>query len=121
MEKKKLLVIEDNFFIMRMVQSFLSEIDCQIIHADNGIDGHNIAQKERPEILLIDIMLPGMNGLDIVKSLRNLPEFKNTPIILMSANAEEKDIQSGYDSGCDDYITKPFSKEILQNSIKKYL
>lgn len=115
MEPKETLiyVIEDETDIARLISFNLSLIGYQVKTFANGEEGLSAVIQDQPNLLLLDIMLPGMSGLEICKKIRAVANFSQMPIIMVSAKGSELDIVQGLELGADDYITKPFSPMIL--------
>lgn len=109
--KKKVLVIEDNPYTSDMVRKYLSRHDYEVLTANDGEEGLRLAREENPALILLDLMLPGIDGTKICRTLR---EESAVPIIMLTARVEEEDRVAGLEIGADDYITKPFSlKELI--------
>jgi DNA-binding response OmpR family regulator len=120
MEKSKhILIVEDDESILFGLQDILESKGYQISTASNGIEGFKLASSEPIDLLLLDIMLPGMNGLEICKRIRK--EKLKLPIVMLTAKSSEMDKISGLDYGADDYITKPFSLSELLARIRAIL
>ena len=110
--KKKILIIEDEANIRELVMYNLKANGYDAIEAEDGISGITLAYKENPDLILLDIMLPGKDGYEICRELRS--EGIEIPIIMLTAKSEVDDKVEGLDSGANDYLTKPFqSKELL--------
>lgn len=109
--KKKVLVIEDNPYTSDMVRKYLSRHDYEVLTANDGQEGLRLAREENPALILLDLMLPGIDGTKVCRTLR---EESSVPIIMLTARVEEEDRVAGLEIGADDYITKPFSlKELI--------
>lgn len=121
MAKENILVIEDEEDIRELISYNLSKEGYRIIAVESGEEGYRLAVKEIPDLILLDIMLPGLDGLEICKLLQNDPKTKNTPIIMLTAKSEESDIVTGLELGADDYITKPFSPKVLNARVRTIL
>lgn len=120
MEKRKhILLVEDDESILFGLQDILEGEGYQISTASNGIDGLKLATEKPIDLLVLDIMLPGMNGLEICKKIKE--EKLSLPIIMLTAKSSELDKISGLDYGADDYITKPFSLSELLARIRAIL
>jgi len=104
---KKVLVVEDDKNLAELLTIHLTDMECQVSWQSNGKDGVVAALNELYDLIILDVMLPGMSGLDICKRIR--AEKVNTPILMLTAKSEEIDKVLGLESGADDYITKPFS------------
>ena len=87
----------------------------------DGLNGYLAIEKERPDLIILDIMLPGLNGLDVCRKIKNNPDYRQIPIIIISAKSEEIDVVLGLELGADDYVAKPFSLKVLFSRIKAVL
>ena len=105
----RILVAEDEPYILRIIEFRLQKLGHEIIRAVDGGEALEIASREKPDLVLLDIMMPVMDGLQVLRTLRSQEETKNIPVILLTAKGLEKDIVTGLESGATDYITKPFS------------
>lgn len=103
---KKVLVIEDDIEIVNLLEIHLKDIDCHVLKAYNGKEGLDLALIERPDMIILDISMPEMDGIDVCREIRRK---QSTPIIMLTAKVEEIDRVLGLEIGADDYITKPFS------------
>jgi len=109
--KKKVLVIEDNPYTSDMIRKYLSRHDYEVLTANDGQEGLRLAREENPALVLLDLMLPGIDGTKVCRTLR---EESAVPIIIITARVEEEDRVAGLEIGADDYVTKPFSlKELI--------
>ncbi len=114
MAGEKILVIEDDQDIADLLQYNLERERYRVILAATGEKGLEAARQKSPDLILLDLMLPGINGLDVCRTLKDDPSTRLVPILMISARTEEADIVSGLELGADDYITKPFSpREVL--------
>tara|TARA_Y100000768_G_scaffold116202_1_gene85808 strand:+ start:2662 stop:3342 length:681 start_codon:yes stop_codon:yes gene_type:complete len=117
----KILVIEDEPAVREMLFYALNKADFEVREASSGEVALDIIKKYNIDLILLDWMLPGQEGIEISKKLRSMTETKNIPIIMLTAKSEESDKILGLDSGADDYITKPFSPKELIARIKAIL
>ena len=112
--KSRILIIEDEPDILEVLQYNLEREGFQTLSARDGVTGVSEAQKRKPTLILLDLMLPRMDGLEVCRQLRSLSDTKEIPIIMVTAKGEETDVVLGLELGADDYITKPFSpKEVV--------
>src|SRR3989338_1736333 len=109
MAKEKILVIEDEANLVEVLKFNLEKENYGVLTASKGVDGLNKARKEKVDLILLDLMLPEMDGLEICKVLKQNEKTNHIPIIMLTAKAEETDKIVGLELGADDYITKPFS------------
>lgn len=118
---EKVLIIDDEEHIVELIKFNLEANGFVTLEAFNGIDGLKLAKKEIPDLILLDLMLPGIDGIEVCKRIRQDDKLKNTPIIMLTAKSEEIDKILGLELGADDYITKPFSVRELSARIKAVL
>jgi len=114
----KILLVDDEPDILEIVGFNLSNEGYQIIKANNGIEAIQKAKKEQPHIILLDIMMPEMDGIETCERLRELEKFKNTIIVFFTARGEDFSQVAGFDAGADDYITKPIKPKVLIKKVK---
>jgi DNA-binding response OmpR family regulator len=114
----KVLIVEDDPHTRELVRVYLDREGHDVLTADNGNDGLRSAREEAPDIILLDLMLPGMDGRDVCQSLR---EESDVPIVMLTARVQEGDRLEGFDLGADDYITKPFSPREVVARIRAVL
>ncbi|HHC78998.1 MAG TPA: response regulator transcription factor [Flavobacteriia bacterium] len=103
---KKVLVIEDDKEIVNLLEIHLNDIDCRVLKAYDGQEGLRVAMAEHPDLIILDISMPKMDGIEVCREIR---KKQSTPIIMLTAKVEEIDRVLGLEIGADDYITKPFS------------
>jgi DNA-binding response OmpR family regulator len=115
---KKILVIDDEPKIVEICQDYLKASGFEVVSAGDGLQGLAVARREKPDLIVLDLMMPGMDGLDVC---RNLRRDSNTPIIMLTARVEESDKLVGLELGADDYITKPFSPRELVARVRVVL
>lgn len=113
---KSILIIEDNPGIRMSLQDEFESQGFSILHADNGIEGLSLALEQEPDLIVLDIMLPGMDGYEVLKHLRAKGNY--TPVIMLTVKDSEIDKVLGLELGADDYVTKPFSVRELSARIK---
>jgi len=120
-QKKRILLIEDEEDIAALIK-LQAELSGNKLHVEvDGINGYRAIEREKPDLVILDIMLPGENGLDICRKMKGNPELKNIPVIILSAKGEELDVVLGLELGADDYVSKPFSPKVLFSRIKAIL
>ena len=117
----KILIVEDEANIRQLVRYNLEKEGFQVLEAADGLQGLRTAQREKPDLVLLDLMLPGMDGLEVCRTLKGAPGTAALPIIMLTAKAEEVDKIIGLELGADDYMTKPFSPRELTARIKAVL
>ncbi len=118
---KKILIVEDNPQNMRLIEMALSAESYTLLEATNGEEALEVVKKERPDLIIMDIQLPKMSGLEVTRKLREIPEFSRTSIIAVTAYAMKGDKEKALDAGCNAYLSKPISARDLPNLIAKML
>jgi DNA-binding response OmpR family regulator len=115
------LLVDDDPVILKLLQVNFEMEGFKVSTANDGVEGLEKARAERPDIVLLDIMMPRMDGLEVTKALKGDPDTKDIPIILLSAKAQASDVQAGKDMGADDYLTKPFDPLELLERVNELL
>lgn len=113
MSKETILVVDDEEDILKLVEYNLSREGYSVIRAVSGEEAMNKAKSSSIDLILLDLMLPGVDGLEVCRRLRNEADTKHIPIIMLTAKGSDADIVVGLEIGADDYITKPFSPRVL--------
>lgn len=118
---KTLLVVDDELHILELIKFNMEKNGYNVITAENGLEALRIVEEEKPDLVLLDLMLPGIDGLEVCKKIRKNPNVESIPIIMLTAKGEELDKILGLELGADDYITKPFSVRELVARVKAIL
>ncbi len=121
MSKKRILIVDDEENILELLKYNLEKNGFEVVPKDNGEDAIEEMEKEDFDLVLLDLMLPGINGLEILKFIRGHDRIKNTPVIMLTAKNEEIDTVLGLEMGADDYIGKPFGVHELLARVKALL
>lgn len=121
MLKKSVLAVEDEPDILELITHNLEREGFEVRGVATGEEAVRSARSRTPDVVLLDLMLPGMDGLDVCRELRGDPKTKQIPIIIVSAKGEEADIVTGLELGADDYVTKPFSPRVLVARVRAVL
>lgn len=121
MSKEKILIVDDEQDLVKLIRYHLEKDGYKALCAYNGEDALFLARKERPELILLDLMLPRIDGLEVCKKIKADQEVTNTAIVMLTAKGEESDITMGLKLGADDYITKPFSPKELVARVQAVL
>ena len=119
--KEKILVVEDEKDIVKMLDYNLKKEGFRTISAHDGEDALDLANREHPDLIILDLMLPGIDGLEVCKTLKKNTKTTSTPIIMLTAKSQESDKIVGLELGADDYVTKPFSPRELIARVKAVL
>lgn len=115
---KKILIVEDEKDILDLLRIYLEKEGYRTFTAMTGLEGLKMVKSERPDLVVLDLMLSEMDGLEVCKRLRSDPQTALLPVIMLTAKAEESDMVIGLELGADDYVTKPFSPKALAARIK---
>jgi len=118
---KKILIVDDEAQLVEMVKMRLEASGYEIISAHDGQEGLDKAKKEKPDLIILDLMLPKIDGYKVCRMLKFDEKYKKIPIILFSARAQEEDKKMGEEVGADTYITKPFDPKVLLGKIQELL
>jgi two-component system, OmpR family, alkaline phosphatase synthesis response regulator PhoP len=121
MQKLKIVLIEDEEDIAHLLKLQANIAGYKMLSSLDGLNGFELIEKEKPDLVVLDIMLPGLNGLDVCRKLKAHQTLQHIPIIMISAKSEETDVVLGLELGADDYVTKPFSPRVLFSRIKAVL
>jgi two-component system alkaline phosphatase synthesis response regulator PhoP len=121
MAGKKILVVEDEPDIRKLVHYNLAQERFTVLEAEDGEKALKILQREKPHLIVLDLMLPGLSGLELCRNLRERPETARIPILMLTAKASEADRIVGLEMGADDYLTKPFSPREMVARVKAIL
>jgi two-component system phosphate regulon response regulator PhoB len=121
MPKEKILVVDDEEDILELVRFNLSREGFTVFSASTGEKALDLVEKEAPELIVLDLMLPGIDGLDVARIVKQGDTTKNIAIVMLTAKGEEADIVTGLELGADDYVTKPFSPRVLVARVKAVL
>src|SRR6266568_1898206 len=115
---KKILIIEDEATIAQLIRLYLEQANYQVLTAGDGVAGLELHARERPDLVILDLMLPVMDGMEVCRRIR---AWANTPILMLTARQGEEDRIAGLELGADDYLVKPFSPRELVSRVKAIL
>jgi two-component system, OmpR family, alkaline phosphatase synthesis response regulator PhoP len=118
---KKILVTEDSPTILEILKSVLSEEGYEVIAAADGQQALDLARTEKPDLIILDLMLPKIDGYKVCRMLKFDEKYKEIPIIMLTARTKDEDEQLGKEVGADAYIKKPFQPEMIVDKIKEFL
>jgi DNA-binding response OmpR family regulator len=112
------LIVDDDAFIRRLVRMKVEQLGHAVEEAGDGEEGLRKALQIQPDLILLDLMMPKMNGLEMCRRLRAMPEGRQVPVIMLTAKAQERDVEAGFAAGASDYLVKPFSPRELQARLR---
>jgi two-component system phosphate regulon response regulator PhoB len=121
MAKGTILVVDDEEDIQELVRLNLAREGYDVVTAGTGEQALELAKAKQPALTVLDLMLPGLGGLDVCKILKNNDKTRHIPVIMLTAKSEESDIVAGLELGADDYVTKPFSSKVLVARVRRIL
>lgn len=123
MDKKdiKILLVDDEPDILEIVGFNLSNEGYKVVTAENGVEGVKKAKKEKPHLIILDVMMPEMDGIEACEQIRGIPDLKDTIITFLTARGEDYSQVAGFEAGADDYITKPIKPKVLLSKVKALL
>ncbi|MBI2360378.1 MAG: response regulator [Deltaproteobacteria bacterium] len=119
--QKTIMVVDDNLDIQNIAQAVLEGEGYRVMCADSGADLFDKLEDQKPDLILLDIMLPGMDGLEILRRLRGNPDTSSIPVTMLTVKGEPDDIQQAYELGCDYYLTKPVTGKQIVDSVNQLL
>ena len=121
MAPRKILLVDDSETVLLIEKMILRKEPYQLITAKNGLEGVEKALETRPDLILMDVVMPEMNGFEAVRRLRQRDATRSVPIVMVTAKAEAESMETGYESGCSDYITKPIDSTELLTKVRYIL
>ena len=117
----RILVADDDPLSIKLLNFRLRSVGHEVIFAVNGGEALEIATREKPDLVLLDIMMPVMNGFQVLRKLKSQEETKNIPVLILTSKVQEKDVVFGLEAGAEDYLTKPFSFAELNARVNRVL
>jgi DNA-binding response OmpR family regulator len=121
MERKKILLVDDSNTILMMERMILTKGPYVLVTATNGEDAVAKAEAEKPDLILMDVVMPKMDGFEACRRIRTQSSTTSIPIIMVTTRGEEHNIENGYKAGCTDYVTKPIDGAELLSKLRAYL
>ncbi|MGH9632167.1 MAG: response regulator transcription factor [Bryobacteraceae bacterium] len=118
---KKVLVCDDELYILESVSYVVREEGYDVLTAEDGEEGLRLIREQSPDLVLLDIMMPKKDGLQVCKEIKSILNARGPYVILLTAMGQESDMEDGYQSGADEYMTKPFSPRILRKRLHELL
>ena len=121
MSKKKILLVDDANTILMMERMILGKGAYELVTASDGEEAVEKAARERPDLILLDVIMPKMNGFEACRRIREQDSTRTIPIIMVTTRGEEDNVETGFKNGCNDYVTKPINGVELLSKVKNYL
>ena len=120
MARKKILLVDDAETIL-MIERMILNKDYDLVTARNGQEAVAVAMSERPDLILLDVVMPMMDGFSACQQIRDNEEMRAIPIIMVTTRGEERSVETGFQSGCNDYVAKPINSMELISKVRNYL
>ena len=120
-QKPKVLIVDDEPFNVDYLEQRLEDLNCQIITASDGKEALDKIKREEPDLVLLDLMMPILDGFAVLSEVKADPVLRDIPIIIISADSDSKSIVRGIKQGADDYLTKPVNADLLLKKVREYL
>ncbi|HSN16349.1 MAG TPA: response regulator [Anaeromyxobacteraceae bacterium] len=121
MDRKKILLVDDSSTVLLMEKMILSKSEYDVVTARDGVEGVDKARSERPDLILMDVVMPRMDGFEAVRKLREDDSTRAIPVIMVTTRGELQSVETGYASGCSDYVTKPINGLELLTKVRSCL
>ena len=121
MTRKKILLVDDSKTVLLMEQMILKKGPYDVVMASDGNEGLDRAVSEHPDLILMDLVMPRMNGLEAIRELRRREATRYIPVIMVSTRGEAESMEAGFESGCNDYLTKPIDSSALLAKVRDHL
>ena len=121
MQRKKILCVDDSATILMMERMILNKGPYDLVTASDGEEAVSKALAERPDLILMDIVMPRMNGFDACRRIRQEEAIRATPVIMVTTRGEVQNMENGFESGCNDYVTKPINATELMTKLRNFL
>jgi two-component system alkaline phosphatase synthesis response regulator PhoP len=118
---KKIIVVDDEPYIARVIKFKLEQEGYNVISANDGQTGLQRIREEKPDLVLLDVMMPGLSGYDVCQQLKKDPALSGIPVVILTAKGQERDREQGLNMGASDYITKPFSPNRLLELVRNMI
>jgi two-component system sensor histidine kinase ChiS len=115
----KILVVDDDEHILRSLSQYLELEDFNVVSASSGPEALTLFEQEKPDLLVLDVMMPGMDGFQVLETLRGNPETAGVPVLMLTARDQHNDILKGYQMGATSYLVKPFNLDELVEAIRE--
>jgi DNA-binding response OmpR family regulator len=120
-QKKRILIVDDSPTALMWQQLLLKLEQYDTLTARDGEEGVSIARRERPDLILLDVSMPKMNGLEACRALRAAPETRDIPILMVTTHSEMENVLAGFEAGCNEYLTKPLEQAEYLIKVRSYL
>ena len=120
-QKKRILIVDDSPTVLMWQKQLLKFEQYETITACDGEEGVRVAREERPDLILLDVSMPKMDGFEACRALRAAPETQNIPILMVTTHSEMGNVIAGFEAGCNEYLTKPLDRSEYLTKVRSYL
>jgi DNA-binding response OmpR family regulator len=120
-ENPLIILLEDEDIVAKLIEYKMSRSEYEYLHFANGVEGLAAIREKKPDLVILDVMLPGMNGFEVLRTLRSDDDLKDVRVIMLTAKSREDDLKTGYSLNIDDYLSKPFKVSELMLRIDRIL
>ena len=120
-QKKRILIVDDSPTVLMWQKQLLKFEQYETITAADGEEGVRVAREERPDLILLDVSMPKMDGFEACRALRAAPETQNIPILMVTTHSEMGNVIAGFEAGCNEYLTKPLDRSEYLTKVRSYL
>ena len=117
----KILIVDDVRMSVEIGKGFLEDSGCELISASNGIEGLEVARKERPDLIITDLHMPKMDGAELCRAIKDDPSMNNIPVLILTSDSNPENLKNCHDASCDGILKKPFQKGDIIESVRKYI
>lgn len=121
MDGTSILIVDDNLQNVELLEAYLESLPCSIITANDGVEAIDAVNQEKPDLIILDIMMPKMSGFEVCQKLKSNPKTRDIPIIMVTALNEVGDVERGVEAGTDEFLSKPFNKLELITRVRSLL
>ncbi len=118
---KKILIVDDDITIQRLLEFILRKFDVDVLISSDGDSAVELIKSEKPDLVFLDVMMPGKSGIEVCREIKSNPELKNTYIVMLTAKGEESEIKDMFGAGANEYVPKPFSPSEIMSIVKKVI
>ena len=118
---KRVLVVEDNALNMRLIQDILEPLQHEVVEAKNGPEALEILRQDHPDLVLLDVLLPGMNGIEVLKHIKANPSIAEIPVVVMTASGDSSVHRQCVEAGCNGFVLRPFTRKVLLDALRPYI
>ncbi len=119
--QKKVLIIDDDITVQRLLEFILRKFEVDILIAGDGDAGIKLAKEEKPDLIFLDVMMPGKSGIEVCREIKSDPDLRDIYVVMLTAKGEETEIKDMFDSGADEYVPKPFSPSEISEIVRKVI